>query len=180
MAHVKSSKLNKEKIEQRLKSSHQSLSGSRTNLFLDIYWQVEMAWNQKLREEEYVDFEDMLSLAADHLETGSYTAPYDLILVDEFQDASQARARLVRGLVKEPNKYLLAVGDDWQAINRFAGADISIMTDFEDWFGTGYKLELTTTFRCSQNICDVSSSFVSKNPRQIRKVVNSVSVKVDR
>jgi DNA helicase IV len=175
MAHVKSSKLDKEKIEQRLVSSHQSLAGSRTSLFLDIYWQVEKAWNQKLREEEYVDFEDMLSLAADHLETGSYTAPYDLILVDEFQDASQARARLVRGLVKEPNKYLLAVGDDWQAINRFAGADISVMTDFEDWFGAGYKLELTTTFRCSQNICDVSSSFVSKNPRQIRKVVHSVS-----
>lgn len=175
MAHVKSSKLNKEKIEQRLKSSHQNLAGSRTSLFLDIYWQVEKAWNQKLREAEYIDFEDMLSLAADHLESGSYTAPYDLILVDEFQDASQARARLVRGLVKEPNKYLLAVGDDWQAINRFAGADISVMTDFEDWFGAGYKLELTTTFRCSQNICDVSSSFVSKNPRQIRKVVHSVS-----
>jgi DNA helicase-4 len=175
MAHVKSSKLNKEKIEQRLKSSHQNLAGSRTSLFLDIYWQVEKAWNQKLREEEYIDFEDMLSLAADHLESGSYTAPFDLILVDEFQDASQARARLVRGLVNEPNKYLLAVGDDWQAINRFAGADISVMTDFEDWFGAGYKLELTTTFRCSQNICDVSSSFVSKNPRQIRKVVHSVS-----
>ena len=175
MAHVKSSKIDKKQIEQRLKTSHQNLAGSRTSLFLDIYWQVEKAWNQKLREEEYIDFEDMLSLAADHLESGSYTAPYDLILVDEFQDASQARARLVRGLVKEPSKYLLAVGDDWQAINRFAGADISVMTDFEDWFGAGYKLELTTTFRCSQNICDVSSSFVSKNPRQIRKVVHSVS-----
>ncbi len=175
MAHVKSSKLDKKQIEQRLKSTHQSLAGSRTSLFLEIYWQVEQAWNQKLREEEYIDFEDMLSLAADHLESGSYTAPYDLILVDEFQDASQARARLVRGLVKEPNKFLLAVGDDWQAINRFAGADISVMTDFKDWFGAGYKLELTTTFRCSQNICDVSSSFVSKNPRQIRKVVHSVS-----
>ena len=175
MAHMKSSKLDQKQIEQRLRSTHQNLAGSRTSLFLEIYWQIERAWNQKLREEEYIDFEDMLSIAADHLESGSYTAPYDLILVDEFQDASQARARLVRGLLKEPNKYLIAVGDDWQAINRFAGADISIMTDFKDWFGAGYKLELTTTFRCSQNICDVSSSFVSKNPRQIRKVVRSNS-----
>ena len=58
--------------------------------------------------------------AADHLEAGASTWPYDLIMVDEFQDASHARARFVRGLVDKPGRYLLAVGDDWQSINRFA------------------------------------------------------------
>ena len=174
MTHMKSSKLDKSQIEQRLRSTHKRFAGSRTELFLDIYWQIEHAWNEKLREEEFIDFEDMLSISADHLEAGSYTPPYDLILVDEFQDASRARARLVRGLIGQPNKYLLAVGDDWQAINRFAGADISVMTDFNEWFGVGHRLELTTTFRCTQNICDVSSSFVGKNPRQIQKNVRSV------
>jgi DNA helicase IV len=65
------------------------------------------------------------------------------------------------------------VGDDWQAINRFAGADISIMTSFEQWFGRGPTLRLETTFRCPQEICDVSSHFVSKNPRQLSKAVVS-------
>jgi DNA helicase-4 len=94
-------------------------------------------------------------------------------LVDEFQDASQARARLVRALVSEPGRYLLAVGDDWQSINRFAGADIAVMTEFESWFGQAQTLRLQTTFRCPQTICDISSAFISKNPRQFRKAVTS-------
>ena len=98
----------------------------------------------------------MLVQAAGHLEAGNISAGYDLIMVDEFQDASRARARLVRSLVKTPGRFLMAVGDDWQSINRFAGADLSVMTDFEALFGRGHQLALTTTFRCPQTICDVA------------------------
>jgi DNA helicase-4 len=68
---------------------------------------------------------------------------------------------------------LLTVGDDWQAINRFAGADISVMREFEKWFGRGEELALTKTFRCPQSICDVSKRFVRKNPFQISKRMKS-------
>ena len=174
MAHIKSSKLDTTASESRLLTSHRHLAGTRTSLFLNIYWPIQQEWDRRLREEEFVDFEDMLSIAADILENDEYETPYDLVLVDELQDASQARARLIHGLTKRPGKYLLAVGDDWQSINRFAGADISVMTDFHKIFGPGPRLELTTTFRCTQRICDVSSEFVSKNPKQLRKKVNSV------
>lgn len=174
MSHIKSSKLDETSIQARLSSSHSHLAGTRTDIFLDIYWPIQKEWDRRLREEEFVDFEDMLSIAADILENKEYEAPYDLILVDELQDASQARGRLVRGLTNKPGKYLLAVGDDWQSINRFAGADISVMTDFHNMFGAGPRLELTTTFRCTQKICDASSKFVSLNPKQLKKKVRSV------
>ncbi|WP_245178449.1 UvrD-helicase domain-containing protein [Cupriavidus sp. AcVe19-1a] len=96
-------------------------------------------------------------------------------MADEFQDASRARARLCRALVQKPGRYLFAVGDDWQAINRFAGADVSVMTGFREWFGHGQVLKLEQTFRCPQALCDVSSQFVSKNPAQISKRVSSVT-----
>ena len=67
----------------------------------------------------------------------SVDSPYDLVMVDEFQDASHARARLTRALVDPPGRHLLAVGDDWQSINRFAGADLSVLTHFHDYFGPG-------------------------------------------
>lgn len=127
-----------------------------------------------MREDGSVDFEDMLVLAAEHLEAGRADMGVVLVMVDEFQDASQARARLVRGLLQQPGRYLLTVGDDWQAINRFAGADISVMLNFERWFGRGPTLRLSNTFRCPQSICDVASRFVSANPRQFRKDVRSV------
>jgi DNA helicase-4 len=52
--------------------------------------------------------------------------------VDEFQDTSQARARLILSLLNQvPEAKLFCVGDDWQAIYRFAGSDISIFTNLK-------------------------------------------------
>lgn len=115
----------------------------------------------------------MLNLAADCVEDGRWASPYELVMVDEFQDVSQARARLVASLLKEPGRHLFAVGDDWQSINRFAGSDLAVMTDFEGRFGLAVTLKLETTFRCPQSLCDISSDFVSRNPMQIRKKVRS-------
>jgi DNA helicase IV len=138
-----------------------------------VYWQIHAEWERRLAADRCIDFEDMLIRAVGHLEAGNIGADYDLIMVDEFQDASQARARLVRGLVKTPGRFLMAVGDDWQSINRFAGADLSVMTDFETLFGRGHQLALTTTYRCTQTICDVARTFVSKNLSQFDKPMRS-------
>lgn len=173
MSHVKSNSSTAERVQHRLASDLVHLSGFRTRLFLEVYWQIHAEWDRRLAADGSVDFEDMLVDAARHLEAGDVDGPYDLIMVDEFQDASQARARLVRGLVKPPGRFLLAVGDDWQSINRFAGADISVMTSFESWFGRGPQLALTTSFRCPQTICDVARSFVSRNPSQFNKPMRS-------
>ena len=173
MAHVKSNSWTEDALERRLRSEAAHLRGLRTRLFLDLYWQIHAEWERRLAAEHSVDFEDMLVQAATDLEAGDVDCPYDLVIVDEFQDASRARARVVRGLVNRPDRFLLAVGDDWQSINRFAGADISVMTNFETWFGRGRQLALTTTFRCSQTICDVARNFVTKNPAQFDKPMRS-------
>ncbi len=173
MTHVKSNSWTSADIDARLAGDQSRLAGYRTRLFLDVYWQIHTEWQRRLDADGVVDFEDMLVLAADCLETGRVSFPYELIMVDEFQDASRARARLVRGLVRNPGRHLLAVGDDWQSINRFAGADISVMTQFEEWFGRGQQVALTTTFRCPQTICDVASTFVSRNPSQFKKAMRS-------
>jgi DNA helicase-4 len=109
----------------------------RHRMFLDIAEPIIKAWDAALADEDGIDFEDMLNLAALHLESGRYEAPYELVMADEFQDASRARARLCRALAQKPGRHLFAVGDDWQSINRFAGADVSVMTSFREWFGYG-------------------------------------------
>ena len=67
------------------------------------------------------------------------------------------------------------MGDDWQAINRFAGADLSAMTDFERFFGPATTLRLQATFRNTQPIADVASRFVMRNPSQLPKQVIATS-----
>ncbi|MHB8219381.1 MAG: UvrD-helicase domain-containing protein [Acidimicrobiales bacterium] len=173
MCHAKSNSWSRDDLEDRLRRELGQMVGYRTQLFLDLYWPIAAEWERRLATAGSLDFEDMLVEAARHLESGRVDLGYELVMVDEFQDASQARARLVRGLLAKPGRYLLAVGDDWQAINCFAGADLSVMTDFSTLFGRGPQLALTTTFRCPQSICDVARWFVSKNPRQFRKAMRS-------
>ena len=169
--HVKSNSLTKSDIELRLVTKWAHLKSERTSLFLELYWPIYHEWNRRLSDANAIDFEDMLVQASQQIENGAYISPYDMILVDEFQDSSAARARLVNALVKNRGKYVLAVGDDWQSINRFAGADVSLMTRFHGIFGEGPTLLLSRTFRCTQIIADVATKFVTKNPEQIKKTV---------
>lgn len=173
LTHAKSNRLSADDLQARLTGSRASPFRYRHQVFLRLFSAIRDAWEVKLAEAEVIDFEDMLNLATDHIESGNWDSPYELIMVDEFQDASYARARLVRSLVAKPGCCLFAVGDDWQSINRFAGADISVMTGFERWFGESTTLRLERTFRCPQPICDASSQFVLKNSAQINKFVLS-------
>lgn len=174
LTHAKSNRLSVEEIRTRLGEGVAGLFNFRHRIFLYLFEQLWAAWEERLNSERCIDFEDMLKLAADCIEEGRIQLPYELVMVDEFQDVSQARARLVSSMLTEPGKYLFAVGDDWQSINRFAGSDLGVMTDFEAVFGKAVSLKLETTFRCPQSLCDISSSFVQKNPKQIQKKVRSV------
>lgn len=175
MSHAKSNGLSASDLQRRLDALPADAFKLRHQMFLDIAAPVMAAWDQALAAEEGIDFEDMLNLAAGHLESGRVESPYDLVMADEFQDASRARARMCRALVQDKGRFFFAVGDDWQSINRFAGADVSVMTGFRQWFGHGQVLKLERTFRCPQALCDVSSAFVSKNPGQIVKRVHSTT-----
>lgn len=175
LTHAKSNRLSDEDLRRSLGTELFDSFTYRHSFFLDLFSSIREEWERHLKDHNAIDFDDMLNLAADHLDAGDWQPPYELVLVDEFQDASQARARLARALVNKPGRHLFAVGDDWQSINRFAGSDISVMTGFNDWFGPGPTLRLQRTFRCPQEICDISSRFILKNPRQIDKRVESAA-----
>ena len=173
LTHAKSNDLTDADLRKRLRDSQAGAFVYRHEMFLDLFEDIRSAWETSLRQSGSIDFEDMLNMAAEHIETGRWESPFDLVMVDEFQDASRARATLTRALVSRPNGFLFAVGDDWQSINRFAGANLSVMTGFEAWFGKSVTLKLERTFRCPQSVCDVSSKFILKNPVQLPKAVKS-------
>ncbi len=171
--HAKSNRLSVEALRERLRAEDAGRFSYRHRMFLDLYELIAHAWEERLRSQGYIDFEDMLGLAANHVEAGTWTNPFELVMVDEFQDTSQARARFLAALTRRPDTCLFAVGDDWQSINRFAGADLSVMTGFDSIFGESVTLKLEQTFRCPQSLCDISSEFVQRNPMQLRKDVRS-------
>lgn len=94
------------------------------------------AWKTALKDENAVDFSGLIHQAIIILEKGRFVSPWKHILVDEFQDISPQRAALLSAL-RAQNKHtsLFAVGDDWQAIYRFSGAQLSLTTAFHHYFG---------------------------------------------
>jgi DNA helicase-4 len=147
----------------------------RANAFLAIFWPVCERYLERMAAQNDVDFEMMTADATGIVRSESYASPYRYVLVDEFQDISVGRAKLLKALLEQhADSQLFAVGDDWQSIYRFAGSDISVMRNFAEYFGATAKTELSTTFRCNQEIADLSSKFISANPAQLPKPVNGV------
>ena len=133
------------------------------------------AYQSELEAKGEIDFEDMIGRALRDVASGRFKPMWRFILVDEFQDISEPRARLLKALKdKGPDCSLFCVGDDWQSIYRFAGSDISVMTGFADYFGPSRMTLLDKAFRFNNSICEVSSRFVTQNPAQIKKALVTV------
>lgn len=158
---------------RKVVAKHPDMMLPRVDLFLSIYEQVAALWEERLVEGGLVDFEDMLNLSAEIIETRRYHCKFKMILADEFQDTSRARMRLIRAIVQDSGAQLTAVGDDWQSIYRFAGSDIAIMGHFQKAYPEAAIRHLSETFRCPQDLCDLTSEFVAKNPMQISKGVRT-------
>ena len=152
--------------------------GKRAKAFLAIFEPVHAEYHRQL--DGRIDFEDMILQASDYVESGVYISPFKHILVDEFQDISRSRGRLVKALkAQHSDARLYAVGDDWQSIYRFAGADISLMRNFGAEFGGAFDgktgvhttVDLGRTFRSVDQIAHAAKRFVLQNPAQLNKTV---------
>lgn len=134
------------------------------------------AWKAALKADNAVDFSGLLHQAIYLLEKGRFVSPWKHILVDEFQDISPLRAKLLQTL-RQQNKQssLFAVGDDWQAIYRFSGAELNLTRKFEQYFGVGAICMLDTTYRFNQRIGHIANQFILQNPAQLNKPLNSLA-----
>ncbi|CNH52014.1 DNA helicase IV [Yersinia massiliensis] len=134
------------------------------------------AWKTALKEEGAVDFSGLIHQAVNLLDKGRFVSPWKHILVDEFQDISPQRAMLLTALRKQNKQTcLFAVGDDWQAIYRFSGAELSLTTAFSQNFGEGAECALDTTYRFNDRIGEIANRFIQQNPYQLKKPLNSLS-----
>lgn len=135
-------------------------------IFLSLYEQ----YLSELNRIKQTDFTGLILEATKILNATSEFLPYKHIMVDEFQDISKDRWALIESLkANNPNIEFTFVGDDWQAINEFAGSDPEIMISLGNWEKKREQLFLSETFRMPQSLCQYSGEFVMQNSRQIPK-----------
>jgi len=157
----------KKQLQQRL-SQHNNQK--RIKAELELLSPIYQIYQKYLLDNNEIDFEDMIIKAIQYVETNQFKSTWKHILVDEFQDISEPRAKLIKALQKQVSgASLFCVGDDWQAIYRFTGADVNLTTQFSHYFGATQITALDKTFRFNNSINDIASRFIMKNPTQLNK-----------
>ena len=166
--------LTRENIFERIEKL-EKWERERAYKFFEIFEAYYEKYRQYLNKMNYMDFSDMITEARKYLHSWYVKREFSYILVDEFQDISNARAELLKALIKDRNNTrLFCVWDDWQSIYKFTGSDLWIFLDFKEYFWDYSYLKLDKTFRFNQWISNISWEFIMKNKFQKEKTLTAL------
>ena len=134
-------------------------------------------YNQRLKNANAMDFDDLLVntyLLFDKYNDirKKYAGFFQYVLVDEYQDTNYVQQRIVYQLTAEQQN-ICVVGDDFQSIYAFRGANIDNMLNFKQLYPTYKRFKLEQNYRSTQYIVDAANSLMKHNQRQIPKNVFS-------
>lgn len=120
-----------------------------------------------------LDFDDLLieavRLLRESPETrAKYRTQFKYILIDEYQDTNAAQYMLVKLLVNESNN-ICVVGDDWQSIYSWRGADFQNILNFERDFPGATVVKLEQNYRSTSVILEAAHNVITKNTERTDK-----------
>lgn len=157
-----------------VKGEMMSLSYYHSNNCSDeLFAQIYEGYEKRLREENLIDFDDMLVFCYELLKEREdirtlWQNKFQHILIDEFQDINKVQYEIIRMLAGKGD-HLFIVGDDDQSIYRFRGARPEIMLGFEEDYPEAKKVILNTNYRCSEEIVEGAEHLISHNTKRFPK-----------
>jgi DNA helicase-4 len=167
---MKSNNHSIDELLQKNKTTPLRYFRERNIAFLEILQPIYKAYQAHLKTRNEIDFSDMISLATEYVLAGRYPRKLSYIIIDEFQDISMGRYKLIASLKSQnPACKLFCVGDNWQSIYRFSGSDLALFKDYEQYFGYTVKSRIETTYRFHPPLIGFSSRFILKRPNQTKK-----------
>jgi len=120
-----------------------------------------------------LDFDDLLieavRLLRDNKEVREkWRAQFEYILIDEYQDTNAAQYQLVK-LLANDQQNICVVGDDWQSIYSWRGADFTNILNFERDYPGAKVVKLEQNYRSTGNILEAAQSVIMKNTNRTDK-----------
>ena len=149
------------------------------NDYEKVIKQVYEKYEQKLKENNAVDFDDLLCLPIKLLKKHpsilqTYQERYKYILIDEYQDTNEAQYILSK-MISAKYKNICVVGDADQAIYGFRGANYKYILNFEKDYPNAKSIKLEQNYRSTKTILDAANCVIKNN--QSRKEKNLWSTK---
>lgn len=120
-----------------------------------------------------LDFDDLIGktvqLLTDYPDIkDKWGRQFKYTMIDEYQDTNIAQYRLVK-LLTSVNQNIAVVGDDWQSIYSWRGADFKNILNFERDFKNAEVIKLEQNYRSTQSILDAANDVIEKNKHRSKK-----------
>lgn len=135
---------------------------------------------EKLKRESFaLDFDDLLLEVTKLFENNKiirekWQNRFEHILIDEYQDTNHIQYRLVKALVNQDHN-ICVVGDDWQSIYSWRGADFTNILNFERDFPGAKTIKLEQNYRSTGNILTASQKIINQNKTRTDKELFTTS-----
>lgn len=130
-------------------------------------------YEKSLTDSGALDFDDLITRAVVMLKTKPAIAKkwqthFKYILVDEYQDTNAAQYQLIK-LLAGSRRNIAVVGDDWQSIYSWRGADYRNILNFEKDFPGCAVIKLEQNYRSSGNILAAAHNVITQNHSRSNK-----------
>ncbi|MCB1084731.1 MAG: UvrD-helicase domain-containing protein [Chlamydiia bacterium] len=138
-------------------------------LLKDIF----IAYQDKLKEYNALDFDDLLYLTVKLFRTSKqtlehYQKRWSFVLIDEYQDTNAAQYFMTKHLVEKHNN-LFVVGDPDQSIYSWRGANIQNILEFEKDYENAQVITLEQNYRSTSNILEAANALIGNNEARYEK-----------
>lgn len=146
-------------------------SGYKAEMIAEVY----KAYQEELIRNEAMDFDDLLvntvKIFRDFPEVRKkYQNLWQYILIDEYQDTNEAQYLFVKYLA-EKNQNICAVGDDWQSIYSWRGANFQNILNFERDWPKAKVIKLEQNYRSTKAILAAAQAVIEKNVKRSKKTL---------
>ncbi|MBO7657366.1 UvrD-helicase domain-containing protein [Candidatus Saccharibacteria bacterium] len=137
----------------------------------EVFKEYEIAKSQN----EALDFDDLLLktlelFAKNKQVRKKWQEKFEHILIDEYQDTNMVQYQLIKLLVNE-KRNIAVVGDDWQSIYSWRGADFTNILNFERDFPGAKVIKLEQNYRSTSSILDASQKIINNNKTRTEKTL---------
>lgn len=135
--------------------------------------QVYPVYEKTLKDAGGLDFDDLISKTVRML-TGheairkKWQTQFKYVMIDEYQDTNTAQYKLVK-LLTGPHNNIAVVGDDWQSIYSWRGADFRNILNFEKDYKDCTVIKLEQNYRSTKHILDAAHAIITKNQQRSSK-----------
>lgn len=118
---------------------------------------VHLLYENELSTNDYLDFNDMINKSITILNKHNLPKEWRYVIIDEYQDTSYVKFKLIDKILQLTDADFLAVGDDFQSIYRFTGCDLQIFLKFTKYFQYSKIFYIVNTYRNPQELINVAS-----------------------